>query len=117
MDADTSYWVVTLIGDVNGTMYVYGDPTTSSSIRARPSTSSRRGRCIRTRATALQRDRLRRLELRDLQVPRNGWVTDAASDWEYLVGHKSHEIGTTTDPFTGNPSSIIGDSEMFFAGP
>ena len=28
----------------------------------------------------------------------NGWVTDASEGWEYLVGYKLHEMGTTSDP-------------------
>jgi hypothetical protein len=30
----------------------------------------------------------------------NGWVTDAEGEWEYLIGNKYFEMGTSTDPFS-----------------
>jgi hypothetical protein len=35
----------------------------------------------------------------------NGWVRDASPEWEYLVGAKYHEIGTTS-PYFGRPEDI-----------
>jgi hypothetical protein len=33
-----------------------------------------------------------------LKFRSQGWVTDASSEWEHLVGSRFHEIGWTSDP-------------------
>ena len=35
----------------------------------------------------------------------NGWVLGASEGWEYLIGAKYHEMGTTS-PYYGNPEDL-----------
>lgn len=45
----------------------------------------------------------------------NGWVTDAtpAEDWGYLIGHKTFEMGTSSDPADGLPITAHGTLMRF----
>jgi hypothetical protein len=38
----------------------------------------------------------------------NGWVLDASEEWEYMVGYKYHETGTTGNPADGLPIEAPG---------
>jgi len=117
-DADTPYWVVTLTGDVNGTMYVYGDESREFFFPGKTEHFFETWEVYSDAGDWLFSGNDAGVwSFVTFKFRANGWVTDASSDWAYLVGHKFHEIGTTTDPFTGNPFSVTGDSEMFFAGP
>jgi len=35
----------------------------------------------------------------------NGWVREATTEWEHLIGNKYHEIGTTS-PYFGDPADL-----------
>ena len=119
-DADTPYWEVALSGDVNGTMYVYGDPAREFFFPGKTEhffetweVYSDSGDWLFSGTDAGV------WSFVTFKFRANGWVTDASSDWQYLVGHKFHEIGTTTDPFapTEPPYAITGEADMLFAGP
>jgi hypothetical protein len=46
-----------------------------------------------------------------------GRVTEASSEWSYLVGYKFHEMGTTDDANLPGWTVLKGPSTMFLAGP
>ena len=117
-DMSMDHWEVALTGDVAGTMYVYGDPSREFFFPGKTEhffetwdVYSDSGEWLFSGNDAGV------WSFVTFKFRANGRVTEAAPEWQYLVGHKFHEIGTTTDPFTGDPFSVSGAADLFFAGP
>jgi hypothetical protein len=116
-DALMDHWEVALTGDVDGTMYVYGDPTREFFFPGKTEHFFETWIVFADDGGWFSGTDAGVWSFVTFKFRANGWVTEASPEWQFLVGHKFHEIGTTTDPFTGNPFSVSGDSKMFFAGP
>ncbi len=118
-DATMDHWEVTLTGDINGTMYVHGDEN-NEGFESGKTAHFFETWCVEpTSGGWFSGFNGGVWNLGTFKFRANGWVTDASSEWRHLVGHKLHEAGTTTNPFTAPEPlyPVYGEGNVFFAGP
>lgn len=118
-DATMDHWEVTLTGGINGTMYVHGDESIEGFESGKTAHFYETWITYPDDGGWFSGSNKGVWNLLTFKFRANGWVTDASSEWQHLIGHKLHEAGTTTNPFTspGPLYAVWGEGNMFFAGP